>query len=107
MEMEKEQLNQINVHSLRSIARELGVKAPTSLSKPALIDEILKIKSGEKQPYTPTKRGRRVKKSVASNNGNETTSLNIDLISIKANMKKEFINSILKEVENKLNELLN
>ena len=33
MKYEKEQLEQIHVHDLRGIGRELGVKAPTKLKK--------------------------------------------------------------------------
>ncbi len=42
---------------MRVIARSLGVKSPTQLQKSILIDEILKVYSGEQKPYY-TKMGR-------------------------------------------------
>ena len=41
MKYEKEQLQQTNIYCLRNIAREVGVKSPTSLKKQQLIDEIM------------------------------------------------------------------
>jgi len=40
-----------NVHELKKIARDVGVKCPTSLKKAELIEQIEKIKSGKQQPY--------------------------------------------------------
>ena len=45
MEYEK-----INFHELRKYAREIGVKAPTTFSKPELIEQIKKVKRGEIEP---------------------------------------------------------
>ena len=109
MNYTKEQLNQINVHSLRILARDLGVKAPTSLIKQDLIDEILDIQNGNKQPYIPTDKGRPIKATL------KRQTFEIDeMISIKQKIKldcenkikKAIIKSILKEIEKKLNEIL-
>ncbi|MBQ4270034.1 MAG: Rho termination factor N-terminal domain-containing protein [Clostridia bacterium] len=56
MKHEKEQLYKMNIYTLRSIARELGVKAPTCLKKQELIEEILQIESGAKQPCEASKK---------------------------------------------------
>lgn len=94
MKYDREQLSQINLYGLRSLAREVGVKSPTSLKKQALIEEIILIESGKKSPYKQTKKGRPLKKGVE----------NVNLSS--SGTKKELINSILKEIEKKLNEIL-
>jgi len=43
MEYQKEFLLLINLYDLRNIARDIGVRAPTALTKPKLIEEITKI----------------------------------------------------------------
>ena len=88
MKYEKEELSNIDVHSLRNLAREIGVRAPTSLKKAELIDEIIQIKKGVKQPYTLKKAGRPLK------------------YRIERGSKKELINYILKEIEKNLNNIL-
>lgn len=57
MNYTREDLNRRTIHSLRIIGREVGVKSPTVLSKGTLIDEIIAISSGEKEPSF-TKLGR-------------------------------------------------
>lgn len=101
MNYQRENLIQLNIHTLRSIAREFGVKSPTTLNKDSLINEILLISQGKKQPHTPTKKGRPPKT-------NKLDAQNFSALSPhgKEQLKKEFIASILKEVEKKLNELL-
>lgn len=107
MQYTKEQLDQINIHALRNIAREVGVRSPTSLNKQPLIDEIMQIASGNKQPHRSTRGGRHVKNFVIEDINNQKDS---ELVRIKkginAKVKKEFIDFVLKEVEKKLNELL-
>ena len=97
----KTELEKINIYALRNLAREIGVKSPTSLTKPALIEEILQIQIGKSQPHEPSKRGRPVKNSMENNQGEF-------LLSIKerAAIKKEFIDKILKEIETRLYEIL-
>ena len=108
MQYDKEHLDQINIHALRNIAREIGVKAPTSLLKQVLIDEILQIASGKKQPYRSTKAGRHAKNFVIESTSNKKA---VDIVDTKKAIsddeKKEFIDFVLKEIEKKLNELLN
>ncbi len=99
MKYEREQLNQLNIHSLHFIAREVGVKSPTSLKKQELINEILLIQGEKKQVNAKNKKGRPPKKDIQNLN---------DCLNYKTNkeIKKELIDSILKEIENKLYKLL-
>ena len=46
----KEQLENKQIHLLRQIGRELGVKSPSTLKKSQLIEQILGISSGEISP---------------------------------------------------------
>ncbi|MBQ8426663.1 MAG: Rho termination factor N-terminal domain-containing protein [Clostridia bacterium] len=50
----KEELERKNVHTLRQIGREKGVKAPSSLKKGDLIEQILGIEKGEIAPCFST-----------------------------------------------------
>ena len=106
MTYEREQLYDANIHSLRAIAREIGVHAPTCLNKKALIDEILQIENGTKQPCAPTKRGRPLKNDLENRNGVHEQPTTSNLMDLKENMKKEFISSVLREIEKQLNKLL-
>ena len=108
MKFSKEQLSEYNTYSLRVIAREMGVKAPTSLTKTALIEEILLIDSGQKSPVKPTKKGRPYK-NYLENIIIEKTQTRTDAKQEKEKIeqkKKEIIDIILKEVEAKLTKLL-
>ncbi len=58
--MNREELNSLSVYTLRGMGRKIGVKKPTALKKGDLIQEILDIKCGKKQPYF-TNMGRRTK----------------------------------------------
>jgi len=54
----------LRIHELRDLARKMGVNAPTSKKKETLIDEIMKIMSGESLPsYEKSKKGRPVRNS--------------------------------------------
>ena len=97
MKFVKEQLEKISVYDLRNIARGIGVKAPTILRKYELIEEILQIESGKKRPSEKSKRGRPIKSGFT----NSTIS-----VKDKEMIKKEIIDSILKEIERKLYEIL-
>jgi transcription termination factor Rho len=61
-EFSKAQLCQIGIYELRTLARDCGVRSPTSKKKDALIAEIIAIQSGELDPveYRKTRRGRPV-----------------------------------------------
>ena len=100
------QLYEMNIHALRNIAREVGVKSPTTLKKKALIDEILQMESGIKQPCMPTKTGRPPKNDNANQKLENEKMIDENAMDLKNNMKKEFIACILKEIEKKLINLL-
>ncbi len=106
MEYSLEQLQQINLHSLRVLARDIGVRAPTALTKNVLIEEIIKIHSGKQKPCVPSKVGRPAGKSFAEiqiiSNSNERA----NILKIKEQAKKEIINDILAEVKKKLEQLI-
>jgi len=107
MKYEREELDKINLHTLRNIARKVGVRAPTSLTKKVLIDEILQIQSGKKQPFPKTKSGRPVKIHLENDiSESERLFANSLLTITKSDVKKTFIDLILREIEKKLNELL-
>lgn len=53
----KEELEKLSIHHLREIAREMGVKSPSSQIKKNLVEEILDVSNGAKQPHF-TKNGR-------------------------------------------------
>ena len=101
MKFSREELDKINIYALRNVAREVGVKSPTSLTKQVLIEEILQIQSGAKQPVVQSKRGRPIKNSIENKNDEIS-------ISVKEKMaiKKELIDKILKEIEMKLYEII-
>ncbi len=46
-----EDLDKFNIHKIREIARDVGVKSPASQSKNDLILKIKKVVTGESQPY--------------------------------------------------------
>lgn len=52
-------LNDLNIYALRELGRRVGVNSPTSKKKEELINDILSIQSGKKQPEKQkTKQGR-------------------------------------------------
>jgi len=66
MQYTKEQLNEFNLYSLRELGRSLGVKAPSSLRKDQLIEQILGVLSGKIEP-TFSMRGRpKLKKNLST-----------------------------------------
>ena len=59
MENTRDELLKFGIYQLRTIGREVGVKLPTTYNKNDLINEILSVTSGEKEPYfKQTKKGR-------------------------------------------------
>ena len=59
MKNTREELSKFGIYQLRTIGREVGVKLPTTYNKNDLINEILDITSGKKEPYfKQTKKGR-------------------------------------------------
>ncbi len=61
-----DELEELGIHELRTLARSVGVKSPTSKKRQVLIDEIKQIKSGQVKPQFNTHFGRPVK-----NHGNQ------------------------------------
>ncbi len=51
----EEYLKKLKILTLREIGIELGVKAPTSLTKAKLIEAILKVSNGQTEPYRSNK----------------------------------------------------
>lgn len=65
--MTEEQLKELSIFALRELARNAGVNSPTSKKKDVLIQEILDISNGKKQPTkNKTKQGRPPKSFVYS-----------------------------------------
>ncbi len=59
IDLSRNSLLKLGIFELRSVGRDLGVKSPTSKKKEDIIDEILAITSGEKEPYVrPNAKGR-------------------------------------------------
>ena len=61
-------LSKIGVHELRCIARELGVRCPTTKVKEELISQILAIASGKQKPYARMKIQGRPRSNTFSSN---------------------------------------
>ena len=60
----KQELDRMSIFDVRSIAKEVGVSAPTKLNKAELIDLIYKISNGIMEPPTPPRVGRPKKESM-------------------------------------------
>lgn len=94
-----------NIHSLRQIAREIGVKAPTSLAKDDLIEAIIRIKEGiDKPSYSnkgrPALEGVDETKTFSSNQRELAIMKDLKLLKeIKKTFSKlvELFNELLKE----------
>lgn len=54
---ERERLEKMGVYDLRNYGREVGVQSPTSKIKSVLIDEIMEITMGKKDPSPKSKKG--------------------------------------------------
>lgn len=75
--MTEEQLNNLNVYELRSLARRIGVGAPTTKVKRRLIREILDISSGKQAKHVAkTRQGRPPKNFVGIGLTNVITEAN-------------------------------
>ena len=76
---EFENLSDTGIRKLRVIAKDMGVKAPTRLSKSELLEEIKKVYNKEVEPYFSTIKVGRPKKKVTTDDY---------LAAIKANQAK-------------------
>ena len=90
-DMKRLSFEDLPLYRLRKIGREVGVRAPTSLNKAALLGEISKILSGDKEPYNTTK-GRPVREDFVISETNvlcvkEKIKRELDLL--KKRIKKE------------------
>lgn len=79
----RDELEKLGIYQLRMYAREVGVKLATTLKKADLIDAVLSVLNGEKEPYVKkTKKGRppkdlvQISSSITSNFGDYYTGLN-------------------------------
>ena len=124
----REELENLSVYCLRSLAREIGVYGPTLYRKKGLIDAIMEVQNGEREPSLPATRGRPPKPIVVPTKTEEEQSLPTESTDaenkegkmnreeddeyfkvenmLKRSVKKELIARILQEVEAKLNEIL-
>lgn len=62
------QLYKLGIYELRSLAREVGVKSPTTKKREQLVEQIKAISSGELKPIKNGKFGRPVKKLITKDN---------------------------------------
>lgn len=56
-----DELDNLGIHELRTLARSVGVKSPTSKKRQVLLDEIRSIRAGETKPHFNTRFGRPIK----------------------------------------------
>ena len=54
----KNELDAKSIFEMRSLAKDVGVSAPTKLNKAELVELVYKITNGEMQPPTAPRRGR-------------------------------------------------
>ncbi|MDR0850641.1 MAG: hypothetical protein LBN07_04160 [Christensenellaceae bacterium] len=67
-DIQRNKLLRLGIFELRNMARDLGVRSPTTLTKEVMIEEMLRIIRGEADPYTPlSKRGRPPKSNYKEN----------------------------------------
>ena len=55
MKFDRESLEKTELHELRKIGKQIGVRAPSRLKKADLIKNILDVQSGKLQPYFSSK----------------------------------------------------
>ena len=56
--LDKKQFENLGIYEIRKIAREKGVYSPTKLRREKLIEQIIKVDSGEIKPYQKKSKGR-------------------------------------------------
>lgn len=57
-EVNNEKLDELSIFALRDLARRTGVSSPTSKKKDELIQQIIEIREGKREPKNRTKQGR-------------------------------------------------
>ena len=77
-DIERNKLLRLGIFELRNMARDLGVRSPTTLTKEVMIEKMLHIIRGEVDPYTPqSKRGRPPKNAYKEYDADESSSVAI------------------------------
>ena len=108
MKYTREDLRKINILTLRNLARNIGVYAPTRLSKPKLVDEMMLIINGEKPPRFPNGRGKPPKQpfeKILLSINQETAEIEEERNQTER-IKEETIACILREMETVLRKIL-
>ena len=80
--------------SLRTIAREMGVKAPTMKTSGQLIDAIIDIQEGKLKPDNSKKRGRKPKGRIRSIENNNAPLIKAELLKQIAIINSEYLNKV-------------
>lgn len=91
MQYTKEELNKFNLYSLRELGREIGVKAPSTLKKEQLIEQILGVLSGKIEPTFSTRGRPKLKMNLSTR---EVTLLKEYLDKIFESAKNDIIKAI-------------
>ena len=92
-----ESLEKMHLTDLRQIAREIGVKNPTSRTKLILIADIMDIEEGRAKPYFNTGRGRPPIPRYTPTN---------DKVSYENYVKKQVSNELNKKIQKVANNLV-
>ena len=103
-------LHTYSLLSLRTIAREMGVKAPTMKTSGQLIDAIIDIQEGKLQPDTSEKRGRKPKGRIVTIESNKTPMVKAELLNRINILNSQYLNKInilSNEYVNNVNNLTN
>lgn len=96
MDYTKEELELKNIHVLRQIGREKGVKAPSALRKSQLIENIIGIDKGEIAPHVSVAGRPALDENFTANKKEKTDKQE----------KKKQIKKIINEFTTKLLEIL-
>ena len=104
-------LNSYSLLNLRTIARDMGVKSPTTKKYSELIDSIIDIQEGKLQPDNSIKRGRKPKGRITYDEDRYKEEFKTQLVEQLSGLNDEYfnkmnesINEINNEYKNKINE---
>lgn len=79
-DMQRNKLLRLGIFELRNMARDLGVRSPTTLTKEVMIEEMLQIIRGEADPYIPQSKRGRPPKSNSGEKMYETESVGVSML---------------------------
>lgn len=82
-------LNQLRIHELRDLARNIGVQSPTSKNKDELIEKVLKILNGEVAPFVRQSAKGRPNRSANKLGGMDLMPENLNLEGLDFNVVLE------------------